>query len=355
MKTPRLLSVTHVLSFLALAASGCSSAEPSDNALSDADALHRPCGGSTSDPAPAPAPTTPPTTTTTDAGTTADASTTVDAAPSTPAPHLAPFSATSSWNTPVPSTATYTALGWPAPTGYNYGVAWDSYSPAIYTGQSTDPLVQVSIPNSWGWPAQTLAIRMPAGATGASGTDGEVLAMDGTTVHNFWQFKRTSTTTATCSAYGRTDVVTGTGWGSKSPFLSAGIVAAGSSELAGLLVQAETDAGEIEHALAIALDFGLQKPGAVGEAISSDGSSSTGIAQEGERLAIPPAKPMPSGLSPLGQKVFRATQKYGVFSIDVAGGTSNFRAQANAYNATVIIALQADVAKIIPLLQQVKF
>ena len=353
MKTTRPVSVMHVLSILALAASGCSSAEPSDNALSDADALHHPCGGSPS--APTPAPSAPPPTTT-DAGTPADASAAADAAPAPTAPHLAPpFSPASSWNTPVPSTATYTTLGWPAPTGYNYGVSWDGYSPAIYTGQSTDPLVQVSIPNSWGWPAQTLAIRMPTGATGAAGTDGELLAMDGTTVHNFWQFKRTSTTTATCSAYGRTDVVTGTGWGSKSPFLSAGIVAAGSSELAGLLVQAETDAGEIEHALAIALDFGLQKPGAVGEAISSDGSSSTGIAQEGERMAIPPSKPMPSGLSPLGQKVFRATQKYGVFSIDVAGGTSNFRAQANAYNETVIIALQSDVAKIIPLLQQVKF
>lgn len=201
---------------------------------------------------------------------------------------MRPFAASSSWNTPIPSGASYTALNWPTSTGYNYWVNWDGYSPAIYMGSSADPLVQVSVPDSWGWPAQTIDMRLPIGATGAVGTDGELLAIDGTTVHNCWQFVRTSNTTAKCSAYGRTDVITGSGWGSKSPFLGAGIVATGSSQLAGLLVQAETDAGEIQHALQVALSSELQKPGPVGEAISSDGGSSTGIAQEGQRFALPP-------------------------------------------------------------------
>ncbi len=266
-----------------------------------------------------------------------------------------PFAPSSSWNTKVPAGASYARLQWPAPTGYNYGVAWDSYSPAIQAGASTDPVVHVSVPAGWGWPAQTVDLRLPQGVTGATGTDGEILMIDGTTIHNCWQFKRTSTTTASCSAYGRTDVVTGSGWGTKSPFLGAGIVATGSSQLAGLLVQAETDAGEIEHALQITLDFPLQKPGAVGEAISSDGGSQTGIAQEGDRLAIPSTMAMPAGLSPLGQKVFRCMQNYGVFDIDVSGGTSNLRAQANAYGEAVIIALQADVKKLIPALQHVQF
>jgi hypothetical protein len=265
-----------------------------------------------------------------------------------------PFSPSSSWNTAIPAGATYTRLNWPGSTGYNYWVNWDQYSPAVLVGQSSDPLVQVSMPANWGWPAQTISIRLPAGATGASGTDGEILAVDGSVIHNCWQFKRTSTTTGSCSAYGRSDALTSSGWGSKSPFLSAGIVAAGSSQLAGLLVQSETDAGEIEHALQIALEFSLQKPNPVGEAISSDGSSSSGIAQEGERLAIPPGTAMPSGLSPLGQKVFRAMQKYGVFDIDVAGVTT-LRAQANAYSSSEISALRSDVNKLIPLLQRVQF
>ena len=36
----------------------------------------------------------------------------------------------------------------------------------------------------------------------------------------------------------------------------------------------------------------------------------------GDQLAIPASAPMPSGLSPLGQKLFRALQTYGGFDID---------------------------------------
>src|SRR5262249_3681605 len=131
-----------------------------------------------------------------------------------------PFAASSSWNTAIPSSATYAAIPWPAPTGYNYGVAWDSSSPAIPLAAGIDPLVRVSVPASWGWPAQPVDVHPPLGASGATGTDGEILMFTGTTVHNCWQFTRTSDGAATCAAYGRTDVLTGPGWGSKSPFLA---------------------------------------------------------------------------------------------------------------------------------------
>ncbi len=264
-----------------------------------------------------------------------------------------PFAASSSWNTPVKSGATYSKLGWPSSTGYNYGVNWDAYSPAVYFSKASDPLVQVAIPDNWGWPAGNIPVHLPAGVTGAAGTDGEILIIDGTTVHNFWQFNRTGLSSASAQAYGRADVVKDSGWGSKSPFKSAGIVATGSSQLAGLLVQAESDAGEIEHALQMALDYAITKPGYTGEAISGDGSNASGIAQEGQRLAIQPGTAMPSGLSTLGQKVFRTLQKYGVFVIDVAGGCSVLRAQQNAYSSTTIDALWQDMQKLTPLLQAV--
>jgi hypothetical protein len=265
---------------------------------------------------------------------------------------MRPFTPSSSWNTTIPTTATYTNLNWPASTGFNYWVNWDQYSPSVYVGNSSDPLVQVSFPASWGWPASTIGIRIPIGVTGAAGTDGEILLLDGTTVHNCWQFVRTSNTTGTCQAYGRTDLITGSGWGSKFPNLGAGIVAAGSSQLAGLIVQAETNAGEINHALQIALNFSLQKPGFTGEAIAGDGNTASGIGIEGERYAIPRTTAMPAGLSPLGQKVFRAMQNYGVFNIDQAGATI-LRAQANAYDGNTIGALGTDVNKLIPLLKRV--
>ena len=262
-----------------------------------------------------------------------------------------PFRANSSWNTPIPAGATYTKLPWPS--SAQGGVNWDQYSPGLYVSKPTDPLVQVNIPAGWGYPAGNIAVHLAAGVSGAVGGDGEILIVDGTTVHNFWQFERTGTNSGTASSYGRADVLKDTGWGSKSPFLSAGITASGSSMLAGLLVQAETDAGEINHALQLVLDYDLQKPGFTGEAIAGDGSNSNGVSKEGERLAIPPSVSMPAGFSPLGQKVFRALQKYGAFNIDIAGGISILRSQANAYNAATINSLRPDMNTMLKLLQRV--
>ena len=163
-------------------------------------------------------------------------------------------------------------------------MAWDSYSPAVYVASPTDPLVQVYHPATWGYPAGYVSVHMPAAADGAAGTDGELLVIDGDIVYNFWQFDRTSLTTATAVSFGQENVVTGDGWGSKSPFLSAGITAIGSSMLGGLLVKAETDTGVINHALQLTVDFKLANSGFTGDAIAGDGSSATGIVQEGETL-----------------------------------------------------------------------
>jgi hypothetical protein len=265
----------------------------------------------------------------------------------------APFAGSSSWNTPIPTSATYTPLGWPAYTGYNFGVNWDAYAPSVFVAAANDPLVAVTYPAGWGYPGGTLHIRMPANADGATGTDGELVVIADNVVHNFWQFKRTSATTATCSSYGAANALTGTGWGTSQPFLGAGITAAGASEFAGLLVQAETDQGEIGHALQIAADYAITRPGHTGEAISGDGGAANGLFQEGAHLAIPRGTTMPSGLSPLGQKVFRAYVTYGAFVIDVAGGTSSLRAQANAYDDATITALYHDLGRLTPMLQAV--
>lgn len=261
-----------------------------------------------------------------------------------------PFSASSSWNTPIAANVIYRKVGWPLTA--RFGVAWSSYSPAIHVASDSDSVIAVEYPPSWGHPGGILAIRMPPDADGAPGTDGELLVIDGDIVHNFWQFKRRSPTEATAKSYGATNILAGSGWGRASPFLGAGIVATGSSQLAGLLVQAETDRGEITHALQIVIESSLAKPGRTGEAISGDGKNPDGLVQEGQRLAIPAAATMPPGLSPLGQKVFRAYRKYGAFVVDVAGGITNLRAQANAYDRATIIALQRDVARITPMLER---
>jgi hypothetical protein len=263
-----------------------------------------------------------------------------------------PFAASSSWNMPVAANAIYEKVGWP-PTA-RFGVAWSSYSPAVHVALDSHPVVSVEYPAGWGYPGGTLNIRMPRDADGAPGTDGELLVIAGDTVHNFWQFRRLSPTEAAARSYGATNISTGSGWGRASSFLGAGIVGAGSSQLAGLLVQAETDRGEIAHALQISIESSLAKPGHTGAAISGDGKNPDGLVQEGQRLAIAPAAPMPRGLSPLGQKVFRAYQRYGAFVVDVAGGVTNLRAQANAYDRATITALGQDLTKITPMLERVQ-
>ena len=112
-----------------------------------------------------------------------------------------PFSASSTWNEQIPSGATYTQLAWPRSTGYNYGVNWDAYSPSVYVAQPTDPVVKVSYPAGWGYPGGTVSVHMPAAANGAAGTDGELVVIDGDIAYNFWQFNRTSTTTATAAEF----------------------------------------------------------------------------------------------------------------------------------------------------------
>ena len=233
-------------------------------------------------------------------------------------------------------------------------VNWEAYTPAIYNTKASDPVVQVAIPSTWGWPAQSIPVRLAANVKGATGSDGELLAIDGNTVHNFWQFKRTSTTTATAAAYGRADLSTGSGWSKDNPRGGAGIVGAGASQLAGLLVKKETDAGPINHALQMAVGATINRPGFTGQAINGDGTAANGILQEGDRVAIPPGVKLPAGLSPLGLKVAKALQTYGAYDIDTGGpSTTLLRAQANAYDSATIAALRKDVALVMPLLQRV--
>ncbi|WP_212338473.1 hypothetical protein [Bradyrhizobium liaoningense] len=260
-----------------------------------------------------------------------------------------PFSSTSAWNQLVPTGATYTSLNWPTATGWNYDVGWGNVP--VYVASSSDPVVQVSVPASWGWPGGTVSLHVPAGGTGGIGTDGPVVIVDGDIAYNFWRFNRTSTTTATAVSYAEANVVTGTGWG--TPGLGAGITAAGSSELGGLLVQAQTDTGTINHALQLAVEGSLLKSGYVSPAISTDGSSSSGIMQEGQLLAIAPGTPMPSGLSTLGQEVFRALQQYGAYVIDDGGTQTAIRTQANAYDSATMNALRLDMNLMLPMLKAV--
>lgn len=268
-----------------------------------------------------------------------------------------PFANDSSWNTPLPEQSAYRSLPWPAAAGGNYGVNWDRYSPALYIANENDPVVQVRLPSaSWGYPAGDYAVRIPRGVDGASGGDGELLVVDAGRIYNLWQFRRTSDTTGTAQSLAWTDVRSGSGWGARGG-RSAGITAAGASQGAGLLTEFDDDVPEIDHALQLIVDVRHNVPTPVGEAIHADGWGHAGQPgvelHEGQRLAIPRSTRMPAGLSPLGQKVFRALQTYGGFDVDSSWGMTGLRVQSNAFDAATVGALGEDMKAIVPLLHAV--
>jgi hypothetical protein len=53
-------------------------------------------------------------------------------------------------------------------------------------------------------------------------------------------------------------------------------------------------------------------------------------------------------------RIFSPIKDYGAFVIDVAGGVTNLRAQANAYDRATISALRRDVPRITPMLERVE-
>lgn len=236
---------------------------------------------------------------------------TVEAAKRRPPSGGVPFTSSSLWNSTLPQGS------WVDNPGLRAAPWWvndESYSIPVVYSSASDPVVAVQVPATWGWPADTLSLPIPAGVTGAQGTDGSIVIVANNVAYNFWQFQRTDTTHATANAYGEANTVTGTGWGSSNPFLGAGIRAAGSSAVAGLITGSDLAGSVIHHALAVSLPGSLLSSAYVAPAISSDGGG--GPIPMGARLGIPAGTPMPAGLSPIGQTVWNTLLTYGAFVVD---------------------------------------
>lgn len=276
---------------------------------------------------------------------------------------MRPFAANSLWNTPIAGKVKYTEIDWFARPTEAFWVNWSQYSPAIYVAKRTDPVYTITTTKDAGWTkaGTRFRVRMPADAVGAAGTDAEMIVIDGTRVCNFWQFggldkaKRTATT----SAFAEDDVITGTGFGSVRQRRAAGTTGAGSSLLAGLLVEEEFRRGEIEHAIHLALDVDYNMPSpleqALYPAIQADGWAGIGVTREGEHYAIPPTTEAPTFHSEIGAKMFRAMKTYGAFNVDSAADCTIVRAQANAWDLPTLLDLEKDLKVIVPMLQRVHF
>lgn len=237
--------------------------------------------------------------------------------PPPPAPGR-PFADSSAWNQPA-NHAPYTLEAHPELASVHWWVNREEYSFPLVVSSGSDPVVAVATAASWNRPAQTISVRIPAGVDGASGTDRSLqVTQDGVT-HSFWQFHRTSATTATAQAYGSTPL-TGDGFTDPVTQLNAGIRAAMASPLGGLIVRRTLDIPEIDHALAVSLPPGMLAPGWVPPARAEDGNSGStysGSIHMGSRLVATGSQP--AGLSPIGVKVWRALVTYGGLVVDSSG------------------------------------
>jgi hypothetical protein len=234
-------------------------------------------------------------------------------------PARRPFANSSPWNVLTDDTP-YSFVQHPELDDVHWWVNLNDYSIPVVNSAPGDPLVAVSVNASHGRPASVVNVRIPAGVTGAAGGDGTLQVNETNGIsHSFWKFVRISTTTATAQAYGSTPL-DADGFTDPATGLNAGIRAAWCSTMAGLLSGPEIDAGEIEHALAIALPGSMLAQGWVAPALQEDIDSATysGSIPMGSRLVVPPTATMPSGLSVLGQKIWRAAQRYGFLVVDRA-------------------------------------
>ncbi len=247
----------------------------------------------------------------------------------------------------MPANATFTGVEWPKdPKAYNAAAGM----PVAVVGPSS-PIVTVRAESRWGFPADPV-LPIDDVSVEATLSDRDLIVVAGTTVYNFWQYRRTGPNAATANAWAMCDVVTDTGFALTSPIKGAGTRAMGASLLGGLIMDAEVKSGSIDHAIALSATDTMLRPGFVAPAVATDIEAGSGPLQEGEYLAIPRATPAPPNLSKAGVILFKALQEFGLYVVDVATEKSTLSLDA-AFSDDAARKLASDAGEILPLLQKV--
>jgi hypothetical protein len=264
-----------------------------------------------------------------------------------------PFNASSPWNTPISA-----GTGWRDEPALRAGPSWvndEQFSIPLVRSGPGDPIVAVSVPSSWGWPGGTTQVRVPANVTGAVGGDGTLTVVDGGVAYDFWQFQRLDVGHARAAAWAAA-WLDGPGVGRESPFLGAGIRAAGTSGFGGLITADDTTGpGDFRHALAVSVLGSELNGGHVAPAIA--GESGSGSIPMGARLGIPRGTPMPGGLSPIGQRMWNTLVTYGAIVVDRHYGSAPvvFYADPRTVSPDTVGPLRAgDLGQIMPALRVVQ-
>jgi hypothetical protein len=233
-----------------------------------------------------------------------------------------PFAATSPWNMPLGSGATYessdaTQTANLISTSVDVGGNMELWSHPMYVARATDSLCTITnvVDNA------TYQYRIPSGAQPAGPsptlgyTDAHMHVVDPSlqTVHEGFRMEQTGSTTWT-THYKVDNSLTGSGVG------SGGVRAYGGSAIGGLIRKHEIANRYIPHAVAIALDNSQLKSPYVWPASDQDfGGSSTYAGQNpmGTLCAIPPSVNLTTlGLNADALALATALQNYGAYVTD---------------------------------------
>ncbi len=275
--------------------------------------------------------------------------------PTTMALGRRPFSTTSPWNSRVPRDATYESV--PEFEGDNGWVNYDKYSiPVFRVVRKGGVLVTITAEASWDAPARSFRFRIDSPLKPAEGTDKHVHILDdvGGFGYDFWLVEPTQNGFS-AKAYGIASL-NGPGAGARidGKAKTAGVRAAGSSTLAGLLTYRDFQGATIDHTLAAANSGAEFAPVAVPPAIAFDNSAPKvyqGRLPMGSRFAIPRDAVRPEGLSIQGNKVFTALQEYGLYLVDGADSGLLIYAESRQNDSEDVEDIRRDLPRLVPLLR----
>ncbi|MCS6915637.1 MAG: hypothetical protein RMK29_12700 [Myxococcales bacterium] len=206
--------------------------------------------------------------------------------------------------------------------GGRLSIALDHYNVPIVRPDGATVPVDVALVSPWGH--QTLTnVPIPAGAMPAAGSDAHLVVLDEAqgASYEFWRARRTD---------GRWEASAGVRFDTRGDGVNragTGVRASSLSLLLGLITYDEVRrGGPIEHALAWAFDTPNSRfftP----PAASSDGKHQgrPGSIPEGARLRLDPTLDVTTlGLSPVGVRLARALQRYGMFCVDASSDSTLF-------------------------------
>jgi hypothetical protein len=201
-----------------------------------------------------------------------------------------------------------------------YGEVAVNTNRPVYWVPANQPLVQLSVASGCNdFTASTgTEVPIPADATAGSSSD-EILTVYQPSSETEWEFWLASKTSSGWSAcWGGEQSLATTDGVFPAPY---GETASGIANLATEITDADVASGSIDHAIAMEV-LGDACNGYVYPADRGDCGSYPGEPSEGTWFRFPSDLPMPSGLTPFAQMVFRAIQTYGAVVVDQGGAVA---------------------------------